>query len=155
MNDKIFCSELNPPVFSISQNKKFTTWRILRANVPNSNGNVYSLDVIKQAVDKFQKEGNKIVGHIGMLNDSETHLNEASHIVNGLKIDGEYLVAEIEVLNTLNGKILQKMMQSSKVAFRCFGAANGIIDSNGFFNVEKDYELISVNAVPVEKAAKL
>lgn len=134
------------------------TWRVLRADVPNSNKRLYTRDILESIVEHFQKEnkGKKnLMGMLGMGNDAIIHFSQASHIVNDLKMDGDYLVVEIEVLNTPCGEILKKMISSSEVAFRTAGIGGGETDQNGIYRISKDFKLITVNAVSIKEAAKI
>jgi hypothetical protein len=142
----------------VQASMKPTTWRVLHADVPNGNGRVYKRPVLENIVTTFYKENKEsrsLFGTLGMTNDSIIHLSEVSHLIKDLKMDGDYMVAEIEVLNTPYGNILKKLISSSAVAFRTAGLSDYSIDDKGIYYISDNYKLLTINAVPIEEAAKI
>ena len=110
---------------------KVRLWFIVaKADVPNSNGRIYPQAVLQKCVDDFNKANHKnlrsLVGELGQPADSIIHFTNASHLVTDLKLQDGNLMAEIEVIQTPNGKILSELLKADAVAFRPRGIGMAI-----------------------------
>ena len=85
-----------------------------------------------------------------------TQFSEASHLVTDMKMDGDYMVAEIEVIDTPHGKTLKSIMEKPDTfALRTAGIGNGQVNDAGVLVINDSYKLISVNVVPLTEAATI
>ena len=95
-------------------------------------------------------------GQMGMPTSSVMQLSMASHIVTDLKMVGDYLVAEIELIATPHGVILKQLMETpDTVAFRTAGVGNGQVNDDGVLIIGDSFKLISINAVSVTEATPI
>ena len=122
-------------------------YKILKADVPNSNGRIYTIDVIKKIM--FDKPKG-----LGMIDNTSSFLKEiplnlVSHKFE-LKVEDDYLVASIQPLDTPEGVQLKNLIEKDKVAFRTVGMGT-ISDAN----IISDYTLVSINAYCKEDVALL
>ena len=122
-------------------------YKILKADVPNSNGRIYTIDVIKKIM--FDKPKG-----LGMIDNTSSFLKEiplnlVSHKFE-LKVEDDYLVASIQPLDTPEGVQLKNLIEKDKVAFRTVGM--GTISD---VNIISDYTLVSINAYCKEDVALL
>lgn len=123
--------------------EKIIKEKILRFNVVNSIHRIYTKDSISGALEKYQKviDKNKSYGCIGFNRYGiSIHVEDISHRVEKLYIEGEYLVAEIKVLMTRSGHLLNEILDS--VVFRM--AAIGKENSDKLVNIE---EILYINAI--------
>lgn len=123
------------------------------ADVPNRNGRIYSRAVLENVVADF-KNGGDMYGQLGMPNGASIRLMDMSHLVKNLKLcdnfqeqSGTQLVAEIKVLCTSQGKVLQKMLDDNLVEFRTAGITSSIKCSEDGNFVIYDFKLVSVIAI--------
>lgn len=117
---------------------------ILKADVLNENGRVYTIDVLREIKKHFTEK----FGKIYMDNIFPLNLGELSHECKSVELIGDTLYGEIQILDNDNGKKLKSLLETKSVVFRTAGT--GKIDENGrVFN----YELNSVNAVSKETDA--
>ena len=141
--------------------KKNDVWvaQCLRVDVPNSNKRVYPRHVIEAAINKLTDSINQrgLMGELDQPLDSIIHHANTSHLITALKLNGEYLEAEIEILYTPRGLILKEMLDkySSKIAFRPRGIGNGKVDEHGMFIVGDSYKLVTIDAVESQEASTL
>jgi len=128
---------------------------VARADVPNSNGNIYSQHVLDKVVKEFNT---KLVGQIGYpqfkifdpRHTSIVSYRDASHIVSNLKMDQGYLLAEIEILDTPQGNVLKSM----DVCYRTHGLLKQPLSQ--YIETEfHSFKLIGIHAIPIEDAAIL
>ena len=129
--------------------KRFTT-TVLTCDKPTITGRVYPKTLVEEAVieDSFIKE--KIANRMFFCefpsNDEEPYayanLNNVAFSVENLSFEDDDLKADIAVLDTTQGKILNKLIDSdASVIFSCSGV--GSIDIN---NKVTDYKLLSIRA---------
>lgn len=126
---------------------------VVEADKPNSNNRIYPLSVLNRVVQEAQSivSNRSLMGRIGYPEGNLLiELSQVSHIVTELLMDGSSMVAEIETLNTPQGKVLETMIEQGIVALRPLGMGtvkteSGILDDN--------YRLISISAVLAKDAA--
>ncbi len=137
--------------------RKDLTFDILRADVPNGNNRIYTRDVLEKIVQDHRElvQSRTMMGELGMPKELLIHFDSVSHVVKDLKIENDYLKAEIEVLDTPKGKILQFLLDKNEVVFRSRGLGQGRVREDGVFVVDKDtYKLVAIDAVPPEGGCK-
>ena len=83
------------------------------ADKPTINGRIYSHDVLAHAVAKAQKAVQER-RMLGELNSDSFHvrLSQSSHIVTDLRLEGDVVKGDIEVLPTDAGKLLAALFES-------------------------------------------
>lgn len=139
---------------------KVYTVQVARADLPNGNRRIYPRKVLEESVRVFQanyKRNRGFMGQMGMPSDSIIHFKDVSHVVTDMRMDGDYLIADVEVVDTPCGQILDKLLDESReiVAFRTAGVGNGEVNGDGFYVVGDSYKMISINAVPAKEAATI
>ena len=131
-------------IFSVKILKKGLI-SFLYAYCLNLNGRIYTTLCAKQIIDQFyqNKSNGKIMfGQVGFPDGSATEIRKISHIVHDLKILGDIVYANIEVLNNQPGKIVSNCA-NKELVFRT--RAMGMVDQNNTVHIQ---ELISIDAVP-------
>ena len=129
--------------------KRFTT-TVLTCDKPTVTGRIYPKTLIEEAVigDSFIKEkiANRMFFGEFPSNNKEPYayikLNNVAFSVENLSLEDEDLKADIAVLDTTQGKILNEIIDNNNltVTFSCSGA--GTVDVN---NKVKSYKLLSIN----------
>ena len=130
---------------------------VAKADVANGNKRLYPRAVLEAAVADFKAlPPRAMYGQMGMPTSSVMQLSMASHIVTDLKMVGDYLVAEIELIATPHGVILKQLMETpDTVAFRTAGVGNGQVNDDGVLIIGDSFKLISINAVSVTEATPI
>lgn len=130
--------------------------QILRADVPNSNRRVYPRLVVEKAYQNYKTCG--LRGQLGMPQnvDFPISVDNISHVVEKLSLKDDYLIAEIQVLNTPKGKILNDLFENNpeSIAFRTAGTGNVKAREDDCF-VISDFILTGIHAVLASNAATL
>ncbi len=133
------------------------------ADKPNKNNRIYPEKLLQKICDENRGlvEGRSLFGIIGFPENNVIGFGEISHVVTKLFMgycqDSAHMVADIEILNTPYGKLLQNIIESgTKVSFRLCGV--GSIDITKGTTVSgsdviDEFKLISISAVPSDKAA--
>lgn len=126
------------------------TFIIGTVDKPNRNNRIYTRECMEKAIADTKKliEEKRFMGEL--VNDccsSTVCLSNVSHLVTDLRMEGDNVMADIQVLTTPKGFDLQRLLDTQQAEF----VTRGI----GKFNdkVVEDYQLISVDAV-VKSPAK-
>ena len=116
------------------------TVQIMRANVPNGNAQIYSMSALEHCVALGREQS--IFGMLGAPSGAFVDLSNVSHTVENLRIEGEYLVGDVCILQTDKGHILLKLLDEVQIDFRAAGT--GTLDKSG---VMTEFKLISIDAL--------
>ena len=121
---------------------------IIKFNNPNKNGRIYSSDCFNLADPIIQErlKTGTLFGELGFPeNRLETDLTKVSHRVVNLYKKEDGLYADIEILETPNGKLLEDIInKGNQVSFRTRGSGDLIYREDGLSEV-KDYTLESID----------
>jgi len=131
---------------------------ILQANHVNGNNRFYPKSVLEKAI--LAKP--KLLGEFweGIVADPDTTIkpSNASHEISRLYFDGNFLMADIKILETPLGRMLKNMLRDNvDVAFRPMGVVSKgkFSDEHDAFVIGDDYKFCSINAMPADIAAAL
>ena len=120
--------------------------RVLKFNEPTKNGRIYRESSINlnDHVLQEQLKNNCLFGEIAFPEDRTTAIDitKVSHLVTALRKEEDGLYADIEILPTVNGKLLEKIVNQNNFRTRGIGAV--VHDSEGNQIVE-DYQLITID----------
>lgn len=114
--------------------------KLLHIGVPNKNNRIYPIETVEAIIEQAKTRG-PILGQVGLPDDVlKVSMSNVSHMVENLRIEGEYLVGNIKVLDTPAGKVLAPIL--SNYEFRPCGT--GIVSADG---IVSDYKLTSIDAL--------
>ena len=120
--------------------------RVLKFNESTKNGRIYrdSSINLNDHVLQEQLKNNCLFGEIAFPEDRTTTIDitKVSHLVTALRKEEDGLYANIEILHTVNGKLLEKIVNPDN--FRTRGIGTVIYDQKGNQIVE-DYQLITID----------
>jgi hypothetical protein len=129
-----------------TENHKLTV-PVLKSNVINLNGRMYTDECLNQMVAAFKEnaaEGHPMFGELGYPDGrSFTSLDKVSHQITELYAEGDTLFAELTVLDTPKGEELKTMIGDIVFRPRLIGHVND--DSTVRIN-----KLISFDAIQKE-----
>lgn len=126
------------------------SYTVCIANKVNKNNRLYPRKVLENCVEQWSKKDTEMLGMMGMPTSSIMQFSDVSHKVVNLRLEGNELKCEIEILKTPNGKMLEKLIKSKVgVEFRTAGIGNGKTDDNGVFVIDESFKLTSINALPL------
>lgn len=118
-------------------------YKILEADKPNKNGRVYPREVLQAALANID-QNRPLLGQIDADPTGKLDLDKVSHLVTNLRLEGNDLTAEIQILETPKGKELQKMLKEA--VFRPSGEGQ-VHDNPDGTHVVYDYNITAVNAI--------
>lgn len=121
---------------------------VVKFNEMNKNGRVYSSKCfnLDDPIIQEKLKTNSFFGEMGFPQDGrlEVDLTKVSHRITNLYKKDDGLYADIEILDTPNGKILEKALKNSLVGFRTRGTGNLISRDDGNYDVT-DYILYAID----------
>ena len=121
-------------------------FELLRVNEVNQNGRMYTKEAVKQMIEDFERNRDRVgafYGQMGMNEGMDINLSKISHTVDELHFDGDRLYGEIKILDTDAGKKLKPLIEEGQVVFR--SRSIGTVNEDGMVEVKK---LISFDAIP-------
>lgn len=121
---------------------------VAEAETADKNKLLFPRAVFEAQIKRLKEtiEGRGFMGELGRGTDSIVHMALVSHLVRDLWLDGNTLMAEIEVLNTPAGKTLQHLLNAGvKVEFKITGVG-GVDVVDGGQVVRESYKLIQIYA---------
>lgn len=148
------------------------TGTLIKADVVNGNECLYPREVLEKEVARFNADyktyialpsglvatSTAMFGQIGMPSNAMTDLNQISHFVTDLRMEGDYLVADINALDTPNGRTLKSILNNApdSIALRTAGIGRDfLLDEDFVLQINNSYRLTSVNVVSIYEASSL
>jgi len=123
----------------------------LKANTPNKNGRIYSEDVLKKAIEKFNekkvKQGKALGEFLHPKYDQRNGINHAFKI-NEIEQEDEHWAAEIEILSTPKGDILKEILDPNKYEIVPMMTVGEITKGKDGTTVVTKIEIIGVSIEP-------
>lgn len=112
---------------------------VLFINYMNLNKRIYTKNTCQKIIDDFNKQ-NSVFGEIEPDN-TDISLANVSHLVEKLWIENNILKAEIKILNTPQGKILEQLVDSMCFSSRAFGTINpdNTVEIKKFLTIDAIY----------------
>lgn len=114
--------------------------KVLKFGVKNLNDRIYTKESIENCLENFMvivKDG-KAFGQLGYPDNADIDLKEVSHKVNNVYIDGDYLIADIKILDNVKGKDLNSILNEVVFRTRCVGKMieGDIIDIDRIISID-------------------
>lgn len=120
-------------------------------DTPNQNGRIYPRSLWERIINsentKRAIKNRESFGELDHPEDGKTELKRVSHIITDLKLEGNHVIGEAEILPTPHGKILEALFTAGTgvgISSRGSGSVN---DSSGSAIVQDDYKYESFDFV--------
>lgn len=116
--------------------------KVMNFDIANGNGRIYLYDSvdINNLVLTEMIEQKMLLGELGFPEDgrAETDIRKVSHAITALRKESDGLYADIDILNTPNGRILNKYVNENNFRTRGSGIVkqDGTVVSYTFFGID-------------------
>ena len=124
---------------------------IQRAEAKNQNGRIYPREILEREINKYIEGPVKEKRALGELDHPESsviNLQNVSHNVTKIRMTGDDVYGEVEILPTPAGKILQALFASGiTVGISSRGMGSVKEGSGGTVEVQDDFELLCFDFV--------
>ena len=119
------------------------------AGVKNGNGRMYSKEILMREVNNYKRlvKSNRALGELDHPDSPIVNLNNASHIVTEIWMDGSKCYGKIKVLPTPAGKILEGLVKSGVGLGISSRGVGSLQEVNGVNMVQDDFQLICFDMV--------
>jgi len=119
------------------------------AEVKNGNGRTYPLKILQREVKNYERlvNQNRALGELDHPESSIINLNNCSHIVTSIWMEGPKCYGKIKVLDTPSGKILQALVESGVQLGISSRGLGSLKDRGGRTEVQDDFQLICFDIV--------
>lgn len=130
---------------------KYTDIVVMECDTPNQNGRIYPKSVVLAAMQKYDKVISAGAAIGWFFDDAmSASLTDATHIISRVELVGDTMVADVVVMQTPKGQVLDAIMGNSDVQFGLCGIGN--IDTAT--RMISNYEIHSINVFIETQADK-
>ena len=137
---------------SIKENKPLMVKGVIqRAEAENQNGRIYPEKILRREIEKYVAgpvREKRALGELDHPESSVINLQNVSHNVTKVKMIGDDVYGEVEILPTPAGKILQALFASGiTVGISSRGMGSVKAGAGGTVEVQDDFELLCFDFV--------
>jgi len=115
----------------------------------NGNGRVYPHAILEREVERYKEavKGRRALGELDHPESGVVNLQNCSHLVTDIWMEGNKCMGKIEVLQTPAGKILESLIHARVPCGISSRGMGSVTESNGVTMVEDDFQLICFDMV--------
>lgn len=122
----------------------------MQSDKENRNGRVYPFSIMEKEILRYQEliEQKRSLGELGHPDTPAINLNQVSHLITGLRFEGNDVIGKAKILDTPMGKIAKNFIEEGV----CLGVSSRGLGSlkettNGVMEVQDDFHLATVDIV--------
>jgi len=120
------------------------------AGKPTANGRFYPPQIWESNIRRLSANlsERKVLGELDHPSDGRTALQRASHVITDLRLEGDRVIGEAEILNTSKGRDLKAILEAGvPVGISSRGYGSTKTDGKGKDVVQEDYKLVTFDFV--------
>ena len=149
-------TEMNQDVKFLTEKKEDGTKSVyiegifMQAEKPNRNGRIYGKGIMEREVHKYQDLINekRSLGELGHPPNPSINLNQVSHMITGLKFEGNDIYGKAKILDTPMGKIAKNFIEEGvRLGVSSRGLGSVKLNKEGVNEVQDDFHLATVDIV--------
>ena len=149
-------TEMNQDVKFLTEKKEDGTKSVyiegifMQAEKPNRNGRIYGKGIMEREVQKYQELINekRSLGELGHPPNPSINLNQVSHMITGLKFEGNDIYGKAKILDTPMGKIAKNFIEEGvRLGVSSRGLGSVKLNKEGVNEVQDDFHLATVDIV--------
>jgi len=122
----------------------------MQAEKANRNGRMYGRGIMEREVQKYQELINekRSLGELGHPPNPSINLNQVSHMITGLKFEGNDVFGRAKILDTPMGKIAKNFIEEGvRLGVSSRGLGSVKLNKEGVNEVQDDFHLATVDIV--------
>lgn len=117
---------------------------------PTANGRFYRHNIWESNIARLgpNLKSRKVLGELDHPTDGRTALQRASHVITDLRLEGDLVMGEAEILDTAKGRDLKAILEAGVpvgISSRGFGSTKP--NREGIEEVQEDYKLVTFDFV--------
>ncbi len=115
----------------------------------NGNGRVYPANILEREIENYKQivRDKRALGELDHPESSIINLNNVSHMVLDVWMDGKTVMGKLKVLDTPSGKILRSLIEGGAQLGISSRGLGSVRERNGQTMVEDDFQLICFDMV--------
>jgi len=129
----------------------FVEGRWATANEPNRNGRIYPGAVMESALSKYNSDfitQKRALGELNHPQGPSINLDRASHIIENLKMDGNFVTGRAKVMGTPMGEIAKSLIDEGvKLGVSTRGLGSLEEGRDGYKHVKNDFFISAIDIV--------
>ena len=129
----------------------------MQGGVKNKNGRIYPVDVLKNEVDRYNKQyvkENRAYGELGHPTGPTINLDRVSHVIKELHQDGNNFVGKAKVMDTPSGNIVKNLMKEGcRLGVSSRGMGSLEEQADGTKLVKDDFHLATAADIVADPSA--
>lgn len=128
----------------------------LQSNLKNRNGRMYPKEIMEKEVDRYTKEyinKNRAYGELGHPDSPSINLDRVSHMIKGLKMEGNNFVGRAKILDTPYGKIVKSLIDEGAQLGVSSRGLGSLVQKNGMNLVQDDFMLATAADIVADPSA--
>ena len=151
---KLFTEQLSDVQYLVEKKEDgtksvFIEGIFMQAEKPNKNGRMYRKGIMEKEIARYQDLINekRSLGELGHPPNPQINLNQVSHLITGLRFEGNDVYGKAKILDTPMGKIVKNFIEEGVglgVSSRGLGSLKEV---NGINEVQDDFHLATVDIV--------
>jgi hypothetical protein len=121
-----------------------------QAEKPNRNNRSYGKGIMEREVTKYQSliGEKRSLGELGHPENPSINLHQVSHLITGLKMEGNDVYGKAKILDTPMGIIAKNLIENEvRLGVSTRGLGSLKMNSNGINEVQDDFHLATVDIV--------
>ena len=149
-------TEMNQDVKFLTEKKEDGTKSVyiegtfMQAEKANRNGRMYGRGIMEREVQKYQELINekRSLGELGHPPNPSINLNQVSHMITGLKFEGNDIHGRAKILDTPMGKTAKNFIEEGvRLGVSSRGLGSVKLNKEGINEVQDDFHLATVDIV--------
>jgi|TARA_R100001143_G_scaffold23608_1_gene24384 hypothetical protein len=126
------------------------TGRFQLAEAPNNNKRVYSKELLEREAERLVEAytARRLMGELDHPTHDHVSLQNVSHLITRLKMKGNEMIGEAELLNTPAGQVAQALLKGGvQLGISSRGMGTLTEGSDGYKYVNEDFKLLTFDLV--------
>ena len=121
----------------------------MQADKQNKNGRMYPRGIMEKEVSRYQDliREKRSLGELGHPPNPTINLNQVSHLITELRMDGSNVIGKAKILGTPMGKIAENFIREGVSLGVSSRGVGSLKERNGINEVQDDFHLATVDIV--------
>lgn len=121
----------------------------MQADKQNKNGRMYPKGIMEKEVSRYQDliREKRSLGELGHPPNPTINLNQVSHLITELRMDGSNVIGKAKILGTPMGKIAENFIREGVSLGVSSRGVGSLKERNGINEVQDDFHLATVDIV--------
>ena len=121
----------------------------MQADKQNKNGRMYPKGIMEKEVARYQDliKEKRSLGELGHPPNPTINLNQVSHLITELRMDGSNVIGKAKILGTPMGKIAENFIREGVSLGVSSRGVGSLKERNGINEVQDDFHLATVDIV--------